>query len=70
MIERDSMRADGKQLESVRSRVALGEYRIDSHQVAEAMLNRIGVREVGRGAVTEGEGGRVPTQGLTGLQIA
>lgn len=70
MIERDSMRANGEQLESVRTRVAQGEYRIDSRQVAEAMLDRIGALEVGRMAVTEDEGGRVPRRALTGLQIA
>lgn len=68
MIERDAMRANPEQLERVRDRIATGEYRIDALEVAQAMLDRIGAREFGRMALSEGEGDRGPTRGRTGLR--
>lgn len=64
------MRANGEQLDYVRTKVARGEYRVDSQDVAAAMLDRIGALMVGREAVSHPEGGHDPIQGLTGLRIA
>lgn len=64
------MRADNEQLDYLRKTVALGEYRVDAHQVAQAMLERIGAREVDRRAVNAHEGGRALTRALTDLQAA
>ncbi len=42
------MRVNGEQLEYVRSMVVRGEYRVDSRQVAAAILDRIGAGTGGR----------------------
>lgn len=64
------MRANGEQLEDLRTAVALGEYQVDSHQVAAAMLDRIDARTVDREIVKAREGGRALKRALTGLQAA
>lgn len=64
------MRADNEQLENLQKAVALGEYRVDAHEVAQAMLERIGAREVERRAVSAHEGDRALTRALSGLQAA
>lgn len=65
MSERDSMRADGDQLQYVRTKIARGEYRVDPEQVAKAMLERVDARIAGYRAISEG--GRDPLRALTGL---
>ena len=64
------MRADNEQLDHLRKTVALGEYRVDAGDVAQAMLERIGARVSDRRAVSDHEGGRVLSRALTGLRAA
>ena len=64
------MRADNEQLDHLRKVVALGEYRVDASEVAQAMLERIGAREVDRRAVNAHRSGRVLRRALTDLQAA
>lgn len=64
------MRADNEHMTYLREAVALGEYRVDAKDVAQAMLERIGARESDRQAVIDHEGGRALTVALNGLQAA
>lgn len=64
------MRANGEQLEDLRTAVALGEYQVDSHQIAAAMLDRIDARAVDRKIVSARAGGRALQRALTDLQAA
>lgn len=64
------MRAESEQLEYVRETVTRGEYRVDSQRVAEAMLERIGVRIPDREVVSEPEGGHAQMLAMTDLRAA
>ncbi len=64
-INRDSMHLHNEQLEFVQRQVALGEYRVDCHQVAAAILERLRAGATERGALSAAEGGRVPPPALS-----
>jgi hypothetical protein len=60
---------EGDQLEYLQQVVSLGEYRVDSEQVATAMLERIGAA-MDRAHLSERGGDRVLKQALTDLRVA
>lgn len=61
-------RINGEQLEHLQQVVQLGEYRVDSDQVARAMLERIGARLIDRTVINERGGDRVLRRALNDLQ--
>lgn len=64
------MRADNDYMDHLREAVALGEYRVDAKDVAQAMLERIGARQGDRQAVMDHEGDRALTAALIGPRAA
>lgn len=62
------MRINGEQLEHLAQVVKLGEYRVDSDEVARAMLERIGARLIDRTVISERGGDRVLKRALNDLQ--
>lgn len=70
MNERGVMPANGEQVPYVRSKVARGEYQVDSYEVAAAVLERIGARTAGHQAATGRGGGHVLKRARTGLPAA
>lgn len=58
-----------EQLEYVQRQVAQGQYEVDAHQVAAAMLDRIDAHATGLKVVNEPEGGHVLMQALTYLRV-
>lgn len=62
------MRINGEQLEHLAQVVQLGEYRVDSDEVARAMLERIGARLIDRTVISERGGDRALKRALNDLQ--
>jgi len=57
-----------EQVEYVRRQLAQGDYRVDPHQVAAAMLDRIDAHAVGLKVVSGPEGGHVLREAMTYLR--
>lgn len=67
--EPDPAPPSGDQLQYLQQVVSLGEYSVDSDQVATAMLERIGAA-MDRAHLSERGGDRVLKQALTDLRVA